>query len=52
MFGKQIKTVPKIYVDDTVLNYLIIGFDNFSPNGTNPEFRNNLIEFDIICHYD
>lgn len=52
MFGKQIKTVPKIYVDDTVLNYLIIGFDNFSPNSTNPEFRNNLIEFDIICHYD
>lgn len=52
LFGKQVKIVPKIYVDPTVQNYMIIGFDNFSPNDTNPEFRNNIVEFDIICHYD
>ena len=51
MFGKQIKIVPKLYVDGSVLNYIIISFDNFTPNG-NPEFRDNIIEFDIICHFD
>lgn len=52
MFGKNIKQVPKLYVDGSVLNYIIIGFDNFTPNGTNPEFRDNIVEFDIICHFD
>lgn len=52
MFGKNIKIVPKLYVDGTVLNYIIINFDNFTPNMTNPEFRDNIIEFDVICHFD
>ena len=52
LFGKQIKTVPKLFVDGSVLNYIIISFDNFISNQTNPEFRDNIIEFDIICHFD
>ena len=52
LFGKQIKIVPKIYVDGSVLTYMIISFDNFISNATNPEFRDNIIEFDIICHFD
>ena len=52
MFGKNIKIVPKLYVDNSVLNYIIISFDNFTPNATNPEFRDNIVEFDIICHFD
>ena len=52
MFGKQIKIVPKLYVDGSVLNYIIISFDNFTQNNTNPEFRDNIIEFDVICHFD
>ena len=52
MFGKQIKIVPKLYIDGSVLCYLIISFDNFTPNATNPEFRDNIISFDIICHFD
>lgn len=52
MFGKEIKMVPKLYIDNSVLNYIIVNFDNFTPNGTNPEFRDNIIEFDIICHFD
>ena len=51
MFGKNIKIVPKLYVDGSVLNYVIISFDNFTQTN-NPEFRDNLIEFDIICHFD
>ena len=49
LFGEQIKIIPKLYVDHSVLNYIIV---SFVPNRTNPEFRDNIIEFDIICHYD
>ena len=52
LFGKNIKLVPKLYVDGSVLNYIIISFDNFMTNASNPEFRDNVIEFDIICHFD
>ena len=52
LFGKNIKIVPKLQVDGSVLNYMIVSFDNFSRNATNPEFRDNIIEFDIICHFD
>lgn len=52
LFGKNIKIVPKLYIDGSVLSYVIISFDNFTPNATNPEFRDNIISFDIICHFD
>lgn len=52
LFGKNIKNVPKLYVDNSVLNYIIINFDNFMPNAKNPEFRDCVIEFDIVCHFD
>ena len=52
LFGKNIKIVPKLTVDGSVLNYIIVSFDNFTGNATNPEFRDNIIEFDIICHFD
>ena len=52
LFGKNIKLIPKLYVDGSVYNYIIINFDNFSRNVTNPEFRDNIITFDIICHFD
>lgn len=51
MFGKQIKIVPKLYVDGSVLNYIIVSFDNFTKS-SNPMFRDNIVEFDIICHFD
>ena len=51
LFGKQIKIVPKIYVDGSVLTYVIISMDNFTKS-ENPEFRDNIISFDIICHFD
>lgn len=52
LFKKNIKIVPKLYIDGSVLSYVIIGFDNFTPNAENPEFRDNIISFDIICHFD
>lgn len=49
---KNIRIIPKLYVDNEVLNYIIVVFDKFFPNSNNPEFRNNTITFNIICHYD
>lgn len=52
LFGNQIKIIPKLTIDSSVLNYLVISFDNFTENKSNPEFRDNLVEFDVICHFD
>lgn len=52
LFEKNIKIVPEIVIDSEVLNYIMINFDNFTTNATNPEFRNNIIEFSILCHKD
>ena len=52
LFGKQIKMIPKLTIDGSLLTYLVISFDTYSPNLKNPEFRNNIIEFDIICHFN
>ena len=52
LFNKNIKIVPKLQIDEEVLNYVIISFDSFTVNASNPEFRDNIISFDIICHFD
>lgn len=51
LLGTNIKIVPKLYIDGSVLNYVLINFDNFTPS-ENPEFRDNTIQFDIVCHFD
>ena len=51
LIGKNIKIIPKLYVDKSVLNYIIVSFDNFTETN-NPEFRDNVVEFDLICHFD
>ena len=52
LLGRQIKLVPKVYIDSDMLVYVIIGVDDFIPNDSNPEFRDNIIHFDIVCHFD
>lgn len=52
LFGKNIKNVPKLQFNKEVLNYINIHFDGFVPNDTNPAFRDNIIIFNIVCHYD
>lgn len=51
LLENNIKIVPKIKVDNVNYNYLLISFNNFLLS-TNPEFRDNVIEFDIVCHLD
>ena len=52
MMGKQIQITPYLPIDGSVKAYVYIDFDTFIPNATNPEFRDNVVEFDIICHLD
>ena len=49
-----IRLTPKIIMPEheEVKSYILLSFDNFSPNRTNPEFRDCTISFDIICHTD
>lgn len=49
-----IKLSPKIRMaeHDEIKSYLIITFDNFTMNATNPEFRDCTVYIDIICHTD
>ena len=51
LIGKNIKMIPKLVLDKTVLNYIIISFKDFGLS-LNPQFRTNIVEFDIICHFD
>lgn len=49
----NIRIVPKITDCNTdVESYIVIGFDNFTQNETNPEYRDKFLTFDVICHVD
>ena len=49
-----IKLEPKIRLgeNEEVKSYIIVSCDNFSPNATNPQYRDCTVTFDIICHTD
>ena len=49
-----IKLEPKIRFGEheEVRSYIIISCDNFTPNTTNPHYRDCTVTFDIICHTD
>lgn len=49
-----IRLEPKIKLNENeeVKSYIVISFDNFVPNATNPEFRDCIVMIDIICHTD
>ena len=52
LFGRNIRIAPKLFIDQEIVNYIIISFDDFSPNAKNPEFRDCTICFDIVCHFN
>lgn len=45
---------PKVNLQEheDIKSYIIISFDHFTTNATNPEFRDCTVNFDIICHSD
>lgn len=52
MLGKEISIIPKLPIDPNLKSYIIIHFDDFEENEENPEFRDNRIDFDIICNFE
>lgn len=51
---QYIKTSPKLAMgeNEEVKSYILITFDNFTPNRENDFYRDCIIEIDIICHTD
>lgn len=49
-----IKLEPKIKMPEheEVRSYIIVSFDNFVTNTSNPKFRDCTVSFDILCHTD
>ena len=49
-----IRTAPiiKLPEHEEVKSYILMGFDNFSPDFNNPQFRDCTVSFDIICNTD
>lgn len=49
-----IRFKPKLGMQENeeVRSYLVITFDNFTPNATNPYYRDCTIMIDVICHTD
>lgn len=49
-----IKLAPKLEMPEheEVKAYIIISFDNFTPNAENDYYRDCTVTFDIICHTD
>ena len=52
LLHKNIRVIPKLQANEDVQSYIIIGFDGITTNANNPEYRDNIITFDIICHLD
>lgn len=52
--NQYIRLSPKLTFGEheEVKSYILISFDNFTPNETNPEYRDCTVTFDIICHTD
>lgn len=49
-----IKLEPKLKFGEheEIKSYIIVTCDNFTPNATNPHYRDCTVTFDIICHTD
>lgn len=49
-----IRLEPKLTFGEheEIKSYILISFDNFIPNETNPEYRDCTVFFEIVCHND
>ena len=52
LVDKHIKIVPKLDINSDCPTFVVVTFDNYTTNATNPEFRDCTINFDILCHPD
>lgn len=52
MINDKILIIPKINITKECPCKLIITLDNFTRNVSNPEFKNNTLDFVALCHPD
>ena len=52
LIGHEIRIVPKYNIEKKCPNIVVITFNNFTPNANNPQFRDCILCFDILCHPD
>lgn len=52
LINKQIKVVPYIEIDKSCPIYIVISFEQFTPNYKNHLFRDSVLKFQILCHPD
>lgn len=52
LLNKNIRVVPKLPFNQTQESTVIITFDDFATNKSNPEFRDNVIMIDVLCPVD
>lgn len=52
LLNNNIKIVPKLPLQSEKRSSVIVLFDNFVTNANNPEYRDNTITFDVVCHID
>ncbi len=54
MDEKYIRITPKVTFPEheEVKSYIFIDFDDYALTATNPQFRDNTIAFEVICHTD
>ena len=50
--NRQISAIPQVKINKNKLSYLLITFDSFTPNYENEYYRDHIIEFKILCHFD
>ncbi len=48
----NIRLSPNIDVPENKGSYVIVTFDHFTPNATNPKYMDNIIYFDVLCPRD
>lgn len=53
LLNKQIMIVPKIWDESTEkVSYVVALFDSFTTNIVNPDYKIDVISFDVACPYD
>lgn len=52
LINNQILIVPKIDISKTCPIYVVVGYVRITPNIKNPQYRDGVINFNILCHPD
>lgn len=52
LLDRQIRITPYLPISEKCPNYIVIKITDFTPNVTNPQFRDCSINFQILCHPD